>query len=100
MPVTHATEIQPPSPALSGLPRPSGPAGPLAIDRINRHAGARGTAIERVQLGHTAIDRTRLFTCPSLTPLSHDAVFATLTPAQQTRYNQLVGLLQNELICF
>lgn len=79
-------------------PRAAG-AGPLDVERINRHAQGRGTAVERVRLGG-AIDRTRLFTCPTLAPLAHDPIFATLSPDQQTRYNQSVGLLQNELICF
>ena len=73
---------------------------PLAVERINRHAGARGVAVDRVELGGAPIDRSRLFTCPTLAPLAHAGVFTTLSPAQQTRYNQFVALMQNELICF
>lgn len=71
----------------------------MPIERINRHADEHGLAVTRLQLDGS-IDRTRWFTCPSLAPLAHTPIFAALTPAQQLRYNQLVGLLQNELICF
>ncbi len=71
----------------------------MPVERINRHAEEHGLAISRLRLDRP-IDRSRLFTCPSLAPLAHASVFAALSPAQQLRYNQLVGLLQNELICF
>jgi hypothetical protein len=71
----------------------------LSLARINRHAGEQGVAVARLRL-ETPVDRSRLFTCPSLAPLAHTAVFAELSPAQQRRYNQLVGLMQNEFICF
>src|SRR5262245_8339049 len=71
----------------------------MPVDRINRHAGEHGVAMTRLGLDRP-VDHTRLFTCPSLAPLTHTPVFTMLNPAQQRRYNQLVGLLQNELICF
>ncbi len=71
----------------------------LSIDRINRHADEHGVAVARVPLS-MSIDRSRMFTCPTLSPLWHDPVFRELTASQQLRYNQLVGLMQNELICF
>src|SRR5215510_10635016 len=71
----------------------------MSVDRINRLAGEHGVAMTRLGLD-LPVDHTRLFTCPSLAPLTHTPVFTLLTPAQQLRYNQLVGLLQNELICF
>src|SRR5690349_9386773 len=71
----------------------------MPIERIIRHANEHGVAIARLRFDRP-VDRTRLFTCPSLAPLAHTPVFAALTPAQQRRYNQLVGLFQNELICF
>ncbi|MBI1766569.1 MAG: diiron oxygenase [Acidobacteria bacterium] len=71
----------------------------MPIERINAQAAQHGTATARLAL-ERPLDHTRLFTCPSLAPLAHTAVFAELSPAQQRRYNQLVGLLQNELICF
>lgn len=71
----------------------------MPIERINRNAALHGTATARVSF-EQAVDHARLFTCPSLAPLAHTAVFAELTSEQQRRYNQLVGLLQNEIICF
>src|SRR5262245_58362189 len=71
----------------------------MPVERINRHAAEHGVAMTRLDLDRP-VDHTRLFTCPSLAPLAHTPVFNMLTPAQQRRYNQLVGLLQNELICF
>lgn len=70
----------------------------LSVDRINRHFDAHGVATDRVVIGD--IDRARPFTCDSLCPLSHAPVFASLSDAQRLRYNQLVGLMQNEWICF
>jgi hypothetical protein len=69
------------------------------LERINRHAGERGVAMARLRLD-LPVDRTRLFTCPSLAPLGYASIFAELTPAQQRRYNQLAALLNNELILF
>ena len=71
----------------------------MPVARINRHADQHGVAVARVALAG-GIDQGRLFTCPSLAPLAHSPVFATLSESQQRRYNQLVGLMQNELICF
>lgn len=71
----------------------------MPIERINRHARERGVAMARLQFDRP-VDRTRLFTCPSLAPLAHAPVFAELSAPQQRRYNQLVAILQNELISF
>jgi hypothetical protein len=71
----------------------------LPVERINRNAGQHGIAMARVRFDRP-VDPTRLFTCPSLAPLSHAPIFDELTPVQQRRYNQFVGLMQNELICF
>lgn len=71
----------------------------VPIDRINREAQEHGVATARVQLKGD-IDRTRLFTPMSLAPLSHSEIFEQLTGLQQRRYNQLVALMQNEIICF
>ena len=71
----------------------------LSVERIDHHGRQHGVATLHVDL-NGAIDRDRLFTCPTLAPLAHDPVFATLTAPQQRRYNQLVGLMQNEIICF
>ena len=71
----------------------------MPIERINRNAAQHGTATARVSF-EEAVNHLRLFTCPSLAPLAHTAIFAELTTAQQRRYNQLMGLLQNEIIGF
>jgi hypothetical protein len=70
----------------------------LPLDRINHHADEHGIAVKRLKFDRP-IDLNRLFTNPSLAPLAHTSVFAELTFEQQRRYNQLVGLMQNELIC-
>jgi hypothetical protein len=70
----------------------------LQLDRINHHAAVHGVAVTRVKFDKP-IDCTRLFTSPSLAPLAHTPIFAELTLEQQRRYNQFVGLMQNELIC-
>ena len=75
----------------------------MPVARINHHADQHGIALARLDAagdGAAVVDHSRLFTCPSLTPLSHASIYATLTEPQQRRYNQLVGLMQNELICF
>jgi hypothetical protein len=71
----------------------------MPVARINRHAADHGVAISRLTLDAPLL-KTRLFTCPTLAPLYHAPIFRRLSPPQQRRYNQLVGLLQNELICF
>ena len=83
--------------------RPTAPEMPprtrLPLDRINRHADEHGVAVARLRFDRP-VDRTKLFTSPVLAPLAHSPIFTELTAAQQRRYNQLVGLMQNELICF
>ncbi len=71
----------------------------MSIEGINRNAEQRGGAMARLAFDG-AIDHTRWFTCMTLAPLAHSPVFATLNEAQQRRYNQLAGLLQNEVISF
>jgi hypothetical protein len=46
----------------------------------------------------TPIDRSRWFFCETLTPLYYTRTYATLTTEQRRRYNQLTGMLSNELI--
>ena len=71
----------------------------LALDRINCRAADHGIAVSRLKWDRT-VDKNLLFTSPTLAPLSHTAVFTELNSFQQRRYNQLVGMMQNELICF
>jgi type IV secretory pathway TrbD component len=44
------------------------------------------------------IDRTRWFFCETLTPLYYTPVYRDLDPRHRRRYNQLMGMLSNELI--
>jgi para-aminobenzoate N-oxygenase AurF len=44
------------------------------------------------------IDRTRWFLCETLTPLYYTRAYAELEPEVRLRYNQLTGILANELI--
>jgi rubrerythrin len=47
-----------------------------------------------------AIDHSRLFVCPTLTPLFYTAGYRELLPAQALRANQITALYFNELIGF
>lgn len=46
----------------------------------------------------TPIDRSRLFLCETLTPLYYTPSYSGLAPEHRRRYNQLTGMLANELI--
>ena len=46
----------------------------------------------------TPIDRARWFVCETQTPLFYTGAYEELTPDQRRRYNQLTGMLSNELI--
>jgi hypothetical protein len=46
----------------------------------------------------TPIDRSRVYFCETLTPLYYTQSYNALSPAQRLRYNQLTGMLSNELI--
>lgn len=48
----------------------------------------------------TPVDTTKPFLGWELCPLRHDPIWHTLTATQQLRYNQLAGLMHNELIVF
>lgn len=71
----------------------------MPIERIHVHAVEHGVALSRVVLSE-AVDHTLHFTSPALAPLSYSPIFQELTAAQKLRYNQLVGLMHNELIGF
>jgi hypothetical protein len=47
-----------------------------------------------------SIDKTRLFVCPTLTPLFYTSIYAELSPVQKLRANQISALYFNELISF
>ena len=59
-------------------------------------ADRRG-ALARVRLDGP-VDWSRPFICPTLLPLGGTAAFADLSDAQRLYYNQLVGLMHNEVI--
>lgn len=44
------------------------------------------------------VDRSRLFICPTLTPLYYTPAYEWLTAEQRLRYNQLAGMQFNEVI--
>ena len=46
----------------------------------------------------TPIDRSRVYFCETLTPLYYTASYDGLAPEHRLRYNQLMGMLSNELI--
>jgi hypothetical protein len=46
------------------------------------------------------IDRTRWFFCETLTPLYYTPIYGELEVQHRRRYNQLTGMLSNELILF
>jgi len=71
----------------------------VSVERIAQQSAEHGVATARVDLGGP-LDRTKLFTCPTLAPLAHSEIFSHLSEPQQRRYNQLVALMQNEIICF
>jgi hypothetical protein len=55
------------------------------------------TAADRIDW-QTPIDRTRWFFCETLTPLYYTSVYNELEPEHRRRYNQLTGMLANEII--
>ena len=73
----------------------------LPIDRLCRLSAdhAALAAAHPVPLD-TPIDSTRWFVCPTLTPLYYTKAYGRLSRAQALRYNQLMGMLHNEVIAF
>lgn len=67
----------------------------LPLDRLH----GRGTAAAADDIDwDTPIDRSRRFFCDTLTPLYYTTSYALLAPEHRLRYNQLTGILSNELI--
>jgi hypothetical protein len=50
--------------------------------------------------GAAAADWSRLFVCPTLTPLYYTPGYAALTDRQRLRYNQLTAVAFNDLVLF
>jgi hypothetical protein len=73
----------------------------LPIERLNRLSADHSSiaAAHPVHLD-TPVDATRLFVCPTLTPLYYTKSYTKLSREQALRYNQLMGMLHNEVIAF
>ena len=73
----------------------------LPIERLCRLSADHSAlaAAHPVQLD-TPVDAGRLFVCPTLTPLYYTKSYGQLGRAQALRYNQLMGMLHNEVIAF
>jgi para-aminobenzoate N-oxygenase AurF len=71
---------------------------PVPIARLGAptERAARYDSIE----WQTPIDRTRWFFAETLTPLYYTPIYEELAPTDRLRYNQLAGMLANELILF
>ena len=75
------------------------------MERLGRGASAATATRDRpgawADLDLTSpVDRTKLFVCPTLTPLYYTPSYGRLSPRQALRYNQLMGMLHNEVITF
>ena len=68
---------------------------PIPLDRLA--AQKDSTAYETIDWA-APIDRTRWFVCETQTPLFYTQWYSGLTSEQRRRYNQLTGMLSNELI--
>lgn len=68
----------------------------LLLTRSKRTEGRGGFVLDF----SVPIDRTRLFVCPTLTPLYYTRIYSELNDDQQLRYNQLCAMGFSELIAF
>ncbi len=68
----------------------------VSLAALERHAQRHGKPWDDPALAQTP-DLNRRFTADSLCPLAHAPLWPTLGERQRRRYNQLVGLYQNEL---
>jgi para-aminobenzoate N-oxygenase AurF len=68
---------------------------PTPLDRLA--AQKDGSAYESIDW-ITPIDRSRWFVCETQTPLFYTQVYGELSEDQRRRYNQLTGMLSNELV--
>ena len=80
------------------LSRAAGGALPVQLHRVV--SGARADAAPPAVDWHTPIDRSRCFLCETVTPLYYTRVYHDFDEAHRRRYNQLTGMLSNELILF
>ena len=71
------------------------PRKPIALDRL---AAQKDSTVYDTIDWSTPIDRSRWFVCETQTPLYYTSSYGELTPDQRLRYNQLTGMLSNELI--
>lgn len=80
----------------AALPVPHKPR--LPLDRLSRQAARPAGSWDAD--GAVSIDFGRWFVCPTATPLYYTPVYGELSEAHARRYSQLMGMLNNELICF
>ena len=71
------------------------PRQPIPLDRL---AAQRDSLAYETIDWSTSIDRSRWFVCETQTPLFYTRLYDSLTAGQRLRYNQLTGMLSNELI--
>jgi hypothetical protein len=71
----------------------------LPLDTISKRADQNAYSIDTIDWSRGP-DFTRLFFPEHLTPLSHTAVYAELTPDERRTYNQLYGMAINEQFIF
>ncbi len=67
---------------------------PRPLTNLGRASNAYGAATELPP----AIDHSRWFVCPTLTPLYYTSAYRDLSELQQRRYNQLTAMCFSELI--
>jgi len=72
---------------------------PIPADRILRSAQTNSFTLDQFDF-KTPVDRSRLYVCPTLTPLYYTETFQHLAPGQARRYNQITALCFGELIAF
>jgi hypothetical protein len=82
--------------AISQTSKPRQQSLEALLTRTERSEGREGLSLD----SSAPIDRSRLFVCPTLTPLYYTRVYADLTEDQQRRYNQLCAMGFSELIAF
>jgi P-aminobenzoate N-oxygenase AurF len=71
------------------------PRHPIPLDRL---AAQKDSAAYETIDWTAPIDRSRWFVCETQTPLYYTRSYGELTAGQRLRYNQLTGMLSNELI--
>ena len=95
MSISHSTIANQPIDNLQSSIANDPPRQPIPLDRL---------AVQKDSMAYeaidwtTPIDRSRWFVCETQTPLYYTRSYDELTAGQRLRYNQLTGMLSNELI--